>query len=125
VYKIDIEPLEEKPNKTSELLQTMLNVMEAIEQMDDAGFVLRMKLLNNIEFLVDQLMQEYEQKTDREEAIKNHFYSTNLTRADFERENWQLYGYKDVKNFHKALTRMDISVLKRSEHFKKIGQLLQ
>lgn len=62
MYKIDIEPLEEKPNKTSELLQTMLNVMEAIEQMDDAGFVLRMKLLNNIEFLVDQLMQEYEQK---------------------------------------------------------------
>lgn len=58
-------------------------------------------------------------KTDREEAIKNHFYSTNLTRADFERENWQLYGYKDVINFHKALTRMDISVLKRSEHFKK------
>jgi hypothetical protein len=61
VYKIDIEPLEEKPNKTSQLLQTMLDVMESIEQVDDAGFVLRMKLLNNIEFLVDQLMEEYEQ----------------------------------------------------------------
>ena len=61
MYKIDIEPLEEKPNKTSQLLQTMLDVMESIEQVDDAGFVLRMKLLNNIEFLVDQLMEEYEQ----------------------------------------------------------------
>jgi hypothetical protein len=62
VYKIDIEPLEEKPNQTSQLLQTMLDVMESIEQVDDAGFVLRMKLLNNIEFLVDQLMEEYERK---------------------------------------------------------------
>jgi hypothetical protein len=39
----------------------MLDVMESIEQIDDAGFVLRMKLLNNIEFLVDQLMEQYEQ----------------------------------------------------------------
>jgi hypothetical protein len=62
VYKIDIEPLEEKPNQTSQLLQTMLDVMESIEQIDDAGFVLRMKLLNNIEFLVDQLMEQYEQR---------------------------------------------------------------
>lgn len=62
VYSIDIEPLEEKPNQTSQLLQTMLDVMESIEQVDDAGFVLRMKLLNNIEFLVDQLMEEYEQR---------------------------------------------------------------
>ena len=62
VYKIDIEPLEEKPNKTSQLLQQMIDVLESIEQVDDAGFVLRMKLLNNIEFLVDQLMAEYEQR---------------------------------------------------------------
>lgn len=62
MYKIDIEPLDEKPNQTSQLLQTMLDVMESIEQVDDAGFVLRMKLLNNIEFLVDQLMEEYEQR---------------------------------------------------------------
>lgn len=56
---------------------------------------------------------------DRAEAIKNHFYSTNMTRADFERENWENYGYKDVINFHKALTRFDISVKKRSEHWKQ------
>jgi hypothetical protein len=61
VYQIDIEGIETPQNKTSQLLQTMLDVMESIEQIDDAGFVLRMKLLNNIEFLVDQLMEEYEQ----------------------------------------------------------------
>lgn len=61
MYQIDIEGIENPQNKTSQLLQTMLDVMESIEQIDDAGFVLRMKLLNNIEFLVDQLMEEYEQ----------------------------------------------------------------
>lgn len=55
---------------------------------------------------------------DKLEAIKNHFYSTNMTRADFERENWENYGYKDIIQFHKAITRMDISVKKRSEHWK-------
>ena len=54
---------------------------------------------------------------DKVQAIKEHFYSTNLTRADFERENWENYGYKDVINFHKAITRMDISVKKRSEYW--------
>ena len=62
MYQIDIEGIETPQNKTSQLLQTMLDVMESIEQVDDAGFVLRMKLLNNIEFLVDQLMEEYEQR---------------------------------------------------------------
>lgn len=61
MYSIEIEPVEQKPNKTSQLLQQMIDVLESIEQVDDAGFVLRMKLLNNIEFLVDQLMEEYEQ----------------------------------------------------------------
>lgn len=62
MYEINIEGIETPQNKTSQLLQTMLDVMESIEQIDDAGFVLRMKLLNNIEFLVDQLMEEYEQR---------------------------------------------------------------
>lgn len=56
---------------------------------------------------------------EKAKAIKDHFYSTNLTRADFERENWQVYGYKNLKQFHKALTRFDISVIKRSEYFKQ------
>ena len=61
MYKIDIDPIENPRNLTTETLDKMLEVMEAIEHVDDAGFVLRMKLLNNVEFLVDQLMEEYEQ----------------------------------------------------------------
>lgn len=62
MYKIDIDPIENPKNLTTETLDKMLEVMEAIEHVDDAGFVLRMKLLNNVEFLVDQLMEEYEQR---------------------------------------------------------------
>jgi hypothetical protein len=62
VYQIDIDPIENPPNPTSQTLDKMIEVMESIEHIDDAGFVLRMKLLNNIEFLVDQLMTEYEQR---------------------------------------------------------------
>lgn len=62
MYKIDIEPIENPRNPTKETLDKMIEVMEAIEHIDDAGFVLRMKLLNNIEFLVDQLMEEYERR---------------------------------------------------------------
>jgi len=56
---------------------------------------------------------------EKAQAIKDHFYSTNLTRADFERENYQMYGYKSVVQFHKAMTKYDISVIKRSEYFKQ------
>jgi len=59
MYQIDIEPVEKpksKEEKSRELLDTMLDVMSSIEKMDDVGFVLRMKLLNNVEFLVDELM---------------------------------------------------------------------
>jgi hypothetical protein len=63
MYEIKVEPVE-KPNskseKTRELLETMMDVMTNIEYVDDAGFVLRMKVMNNIEFLVDELMFEYE-----------------------------------------------------------------
>ena len=62
MYKIDIDPIENPRNLTTETLDKMLEVMEAIDHVDDAGFVLRMKLLNNVEFLVDQLMEEYEQR---------------------------------------------------------------
>jgi predicted phosphodiesterase len=55
----------------------------------------------------------------KSEAIKKHFYSTNMTRADFERENWENYGYKDLSTFHRQMTRLGISVKDRSEYFKK------
>jgi hypothetical protein len=53
------------------------------------------------------------------QAIKDHFYSVNLTRVDFERENFASYGFESQANFHRHLTRMGISVKSRSEHFKK------
>ncbi len=53
------------------------------------------------------------------EAIKKHFYSTNMTRADFERENWENYGYADLPSFHRQMTRYGISVKDRSQYFKK------
>jgi len=62
MYEIDIEAIEPKRNPTTDTLDKMLEVMEAIDHIDDVGFVLRMKLVNNIEFLVDQLMEEYEQR---------------------------------------------------------------
>ena len=60
MYKIDIEPLEKPKSRAKDLLDTMMDVLENIEHVDDAGYVLRMKVINNIEFLVDVLMEEYE-----------------------------------------------------------------
>lgn len=64
MYEIIVEPMgKEKPEKltTSIMLGTMLDVLQQVNESDDASFVLKMKLLNNIEFLVDQLMTDYEQ----------------------------------------------------------------
>ena len=55
----------------------------------------------------------------KKEAIEKHFYSTNMTRADFERENWENYGYQDLANFHRQMSRWGISVKKRSDMWKK------
>lgn len=52
------------------------------------------------------------------EAIRDHFYSTNLTRVDFERENWQSYGFGSLETFHGLMSRNNISVKTRSEYFK-------
>jgi hypothetical protein len=63
MYKIEIEPVgknEENELTTIKMLGTMLDILETINTMDDGTFVLKMKLSNNIEFLVDQLMEEYE-----------------------------------------------------------------
>jgi UDP-2,3-diacylglucosamine pyrophosphatase LpxH len=56
---------------------------------------------------------------DKKTAIEKHFYSTNLTRKDFERENWETYGYSSQENFHRQNTRYGISTKARSEYFKK------
>jgi hypothetical protein len=46
---------------TAQVLDIMLDVMQQVSDSDDSTFVLKMKLANNVEFLVDQLMHEYEQ----------------------------------------------------------------
>lgn len=56
-----IDQPEFKRSKANDLLETMMDVMENIQYIDDAGFALRMQVLNNIEFLVNVLMEEYEQ----------------------------------------------------------------
>ena len=61
MYKIEIEPVEKQKSRANDLLNTMMDVLENIQYVDDAGFALRMKVLNNIEFLVDVIMEEYEQ----------------------------------------------------------------
>lgn len=64
MYEITVEPMDkQQPEKltTTLMLGTMLDVLESIKDSDDSTFVLRMKLNNNIEFLVDQLMHDYEQ----------------------------------------------------------------
>ena len=53
------------------------------------------------------------------EAIRKHFYSTNLTRVDFERENYSSYGFDSQENFHRHLTRCEITVSNRSKYFKE------
>lgn len=63
MYTIEIDPVEKPKDRseiTKDLLTTMMDVMETIEHIDDAGYVLRMKLINNIEYLVDVLMEEYD-----------------------------------------------------------------
>ena len=49
-------------SEAKDLLDTMMDVMENIQNCDDAAYSLRMKILNNIEYLIDALMQEYEEK---------------------------------------------------------------
>jgi len=60
MYKIDIEPVDKPKSRANEMLNTMMDVLENIQYVDDAGFALRMKIINNIEFLVDVIMEEYE-----------------------------------------------------------------
>jgi hypothetical protein len=63
--KIELEPVAKKQKEdltTLKMLGTILDILETVNTMDDSSFVLRMKLSNNLEFLVDQLMIEYEQQ---------------------------------------------------------------
>lgn len=65
MYKVDKEKVAKAHKEeltTLKMLGTMLDILETVNSMDDGTFVLRLKLANNLEFLVDQLMTEYEQQ---------------------------------------------------------------
>jgi hypothetical protein len=65
MHKIELQPVAKKQKEdltTLKMLGTILDILETVNTMDDSSFVLRMKLANNLEFLVDQLMIEYEQQ---------------------------------------------------------------
>jgi hypothetical protein len=49
-------------SEAKELLDTMMDVMENIQTCDDVPYGLRIKILNNIEYLIDALMEEYEEQ---------------------------------------------------------------
>jgi hypothetical protein len=49
-------------SETKDLLLTMMDVMENIQNCDDIAYALRMKIVNNIDYLIDALMQEYEEQ---------------------------------------------------------------
>ena len=65
MHKIELQPVAKKQKEdltTLKMLGTILDILETVNTMDDSSFVLRMKLANNLEFLVDQLMIEYDQQ---------------------------------------------------------------
>ncbi len=47
---------------TIQMLDKMLEVMATLQDIDDASFTTKMKVLNNIDFLLDVLMDEYEKR---------------------------------------------------------------
>jgi hypothetical protein len=61
MYKIDIDLANKDSNdSTKEALGIMVDLLETINCVDDVPtFSIKMKLLNNIEFIVDNLMDNY------------------------------------------------------------------
>jgi len=63
MYKIDV--ITQVAKEERELLDVNLKVLGAIKDIDDSCFVLRMKVLNNVDFLLDNIMQEYESRDNK------------------------------------------------------------
>jgi len=49
-------------SEAKDLLLTMMDVMENIQNCDDAAYGLRMKILNNFNYFIDALRKENEEK---------------------------------------------------------------
>ena len=102
MYKIDIEPVEKPKSRAKDLLETMMDVMENIEHVDDAAYVLRMKVLNNIEFLVDVLMQEYENgkskvpgNFNKVSVITTGTKMTSITEVQFQTTDGKIFVFQE------------------------------
>lgn len=62
MYQIEIDVADNNPKKpnTQEILGIMVDLLETINCVDDVPtFSIKMKLLNNIDFIVDGIMEEY------------------------------------------------------------------
>lgn len=62
MYQIEIDVADNNPKKpnTQEILGIMVELLETINCVDDVPtFSIKMKLLNNIDFIVDGIMEEY------------------------------------------------------------------
>lgn len=61
MYEINIDmPNDHDKEEAKELLSIMVDVLETINDVDDVPtFNVKMKLVNNIDFIIDNIMQKY------------------------------------------------------------------
>lgn len=60
MYKINVDLEDSSKNETQELLGIMVDVLETMNNVDDVPtFNIKMKLVNNIDFIIDHLMNSY------------------------------------------------------------------
>ena len=60
MYKINVDLEDSVKNETQELLGIMVDVLETMNNVDDVPtFNVKMKLVNNIDFIIDHLMNSY------------------------------------------------------------------
>ena len=60
MYQIDIMPVEKNNDSTKEILGIMIDVLETINNVDDIPtFNSKMKIIANIDFILDNLMDQY------------------------------------------------------------------
>lgn len=61
MYEINIDmPNDHDKEEAKELLSIMVDVLETINDVDDVPtFNVKMKLINNIDFIIDNIMQRY------------------------------------------------------------------
>lgn len=62
MYQIDIDMADKNPKTpdTTQVLGIMVDLLETINNVEDVPtFAIKMKLVNNIDFIVDGIMEDY------------------------------------------------------------------